>query len=825
MLLELVGYKRFALNNIHYFKMEMSEIVQLILAKNGAGKSSLMWEISPCPADANDYLKDGSKTIVIKKNSVIYTLKSSFGKKTHHSFLIGDFEMNDGGTVSVQRKLVEEYFSYSEAVHEIVTGRERFSLMSVQERRKWLIRFSPIDFDYALDVFGKLKKQYSNINGALNTAKKRLVLEVAKSLTAEEEEKLRAETTSLQDDLDFLQRYRAPLNKSPQDIESTRRRTYQEIESVSDTIIRMQNIDRPDGQRYTIKEVDELIEKVRRQVTVEETLIKESYAEHTKLSETIAILKKTGEDGVEQLRAKSEALEEDRIKWLKMRKLQLDVDNPTAALAALESVSDTLSDVFSAIPSNENRQFNQATLQELKTQADALGEARAHLSNKLAALQANRSKMDAHRNSTDTTCPKCRYTWVVGYSEKEYDENTRLIEENTTALTELAEKTAKNKSSLDDFEEYRKLYGEFNRCVRNWPVLRSFWDHLLTTEAVFNYPRTVSTMATQFRQDLIYAIEAADCQAKFLEMTNLMTQASQVGDANLTDVAGRLEACSERIDNLTGELMKHKNKLNEYTQYRRQIVQMLELGSRLQDLIASSRQATSEQVEALRRQAINSCINAIQVALGKKADALQTITAQKVIINDLNVHIEKYTLQEATLKIMLKELSPTEGLIAESLNGSIKNFVTQMNVLIKKIWTYPMKVLECAMSAEDGDELDYKFRVMVKDMGSVVPDIKYTSSGQREVIDMVFKVVAMKHLGLAEAPLFLDEFGAAFDAEHRASATQTIKSLMDTTTFSQLYMISHYETSYGSFSNAQICVLDPRGISVPSVHNQHVTIE
>jgi ABC-type hemin transport system ATPase subunit len=113
---------------------------------------------------------------------------------------------------------------------------------------------------------------------------------------------------------------------------------------------------------------------------------------------------------------------------------------------------------------------------------------------------------------------------------------------------------------------------------------------------------------------------------------------------------------------------------------------------------------------------------------------------------------------------------------------------------------------------------------MVQSRANIVDDVKNGSSGMQEVVDLAFKVVAMKYLGLGEAPLLLDEFGASFDLEHRTAASNCIKNLMDTQSFSQLYMISHYESGYGSFTNAQTCVLDAKNITVPAKYNEHVTI-
>jgi hypothetical protein len=145
-----------------------------------------------------------------------------------------------------------------------------------------------------------------------------------------------------------------------------------------------------------------------------------------------------------------------------------------------------------------------------------------------------------------------------------------------------------------------------------------------------------------------------------------------------------------------------------------------------------------------------------------------------------------------------------------------------MNVIIKKIWTYPLVIQDCGISAS---ELNYKFPLVVQTKSNVVPDVKDGSTAMQEIIDLVFKIVAMKCLNLSDIPLVSDELGSGFDFAHRAEIGNLFKNLMDTNSFSQLFLISHYESVYGAFTNADICVLDSNNIVLPNKYNEHVIIE
>ena len=63
--LKLQNYNRIKLKHIQNFEYYPSEKIQIILGTNGSGKSSVLHELSPLPAESKNYGPDGNKTIVI----------------------------------------------------------------------------------------------------------------------------------------------------------------------------------------------------------------------------------------------------------------------------------------------------------------------------------------------------------------------------------------------------------------------------------------------------------------------------------------------------------------------------------------------------------------------------------------------------------------------------------------------------------------------------------------------------------------------------------------------------------------------------------------
>lgn len=179
-------------------------------------------------------------------------------------------------------------------------------------------------------------------------------------------------------------------------------------------------------------------------------------------------------------------------------------------------------------------------------------------------------------------------------------------------------------------------------------------------------------------------------------------------------------------------------------------------------------------------------------------------------------------LESSALQLVVQTFSPKEGLIAEQLAGDIGCLVAQLNSIIASVWTYDMKVLSCGIEQA---ELDYRFPVEFSlAAGWSSKDVSKTSKGQKQMFDIAFHLTVMMYLGLENYPLFLDEPGEGFDEQHRINLMSFVKQLMDMNQFSQLFMVSHYASSHGSFTNAEVLVLDETNIAVPGTYNQHVVL-
>lgn len=841
--IELTGFKRMQLNQVVSFKMIMEESIQLILGTNGSGKSSLIAELTPLPGDPAHYFKEGSKTIRITHHGSSYVLISIFAGGQKHEFWKDGENLNEGRTVTVQKELVRQEFGITPEVHDLLTGRLRFCDMAPIRRREWFTKLADTNYDYALGVFQKLKDRLRDTSGAAKLAKRRLVAEQAKVISAAEEEKLTRETHEISRELELLQSQRAPVERASQDYRSEIEHGLHELARLSQRLLRM-NFAAPtlyttqvdeDGVTHTtarrfasLEAVTAAIDEYRQTMAVTQELINKAVAEHKKIEDTVAVLQRTGAEGVASLRQRQASLLVQGSALLETRRLKLNMQpyNSHLALQVLDSLSEQLQAIFAELPSNEDKRFSQQRQQEVQQQLLQLKDARGARTVQLLQLGGKRQHMQAHKNADQVQCPACMHRWHLGYSD---DEAQRLDEQMAThevEIKKLDEQVADLEVTAAQIQEYGELYRSYVRLTQSAPLLRPLWDYVTEQGYVWRSPKMVPQLLEHHRFDLQQEIAAAEIDQQLADIDQLIRDAEKVGNASLAEQSSKLEEVSFHIEELTARLNRAQEHLSECNAYCQRISEGQELAAKIAQLQTDLSSANAQMVEMLRRETLNGVIRTLQHLLVRKEETLAAVTLQKGIIADLQTNIAQLELQEEAARLCVQALSPTEGLIAEGLLGFIRSFVAEMNSLIRKIWSYPLVIKDCGQTDSDGAELDYKFPMMVQSKDNVVRDVNEGSTGMQEIVNLAFKVTAMKYLGLAEAPLYLDEFGASFDKAHRFQATAVIKSLMDQRPFTQLFLVSHYEASYGALTNAQICVLCPTNITVPLEHkyNQHVVI-
>ena len=121
-------------------------------------------------------------------------------------------------------------------------------------------------------------------------------------------------------------------------------------------------------------DIDYAISQNKASISFKEQLIQERESRFSEISKKIAILEKTGEEGVRSIREKIK-VNEIKLKDLKT-KLRIGLESfytPTVS-DTFNAISDTLFEIFSILPSNADRRLSSQKLRELTEELTQLNQ-------------------------------------------------------------------------------------------------------------------------------------------------------------------------------------------------------------------------------------------------------------------------------------------------------------------------------------------------------------------------------------------------------------------------------------------------------------------
>lgn len=819
-----MNFKRLLLNNIQEFTITPTEALQLVLGSNGSGKSSLLQELTPLPANHQDFTKEGCKEITIEHNRSTYVLTNVFGNTQKHYFLKDGEELNTGNTLTVQRDLVKQEFSITPDIHELIITQKGFHDLSPIERRYWFTKLSDVSYEYAIGIYLKLKEKSRDVSGALKLAKKRLITETSKIISNEEQNVLQNEINDLYEFINYLMELRKPIEKQLSTLKNNSQTIENELNKLStlyfkkkSSLINLSNFN-------NLEEIKAKIILLQSNVEVEKRLINNYILDHTKFSEVIKNLKLTENTNLESLNLGYKLLVNEYTTLLNKQKLKLNIEDFDTASRAFDTVYDILSSVFVSLPENSDHRYSRqnliltdGTVSQIKNEINRL----TSDNNKLLNQKENQ---EHQRDHDKTQCPQCSYSWSRGYDSLIYKNICDTLKNNEEELSKLKEQLKEKEYYLSEIKNYSDVFKDFNNCVSNWPILKPLWDYILDNKYIFTNPKLVLKTLEEFKYDLTLGLESNKIKNRINETIELINLTEKNNHEDISNIDEKIFNLETLINQSTEDTNNFNNEINKLQSLRKDVELLFDIDLKIKALIDSHDLNTKDTHETYRRTSFNELIKSVQISLSHKEQNLSEIKVQKAIVNDLSNQIDVMEIDNEAYKLLVKELSPTDGLIAQGLLGFIKVFVKQMNILIKKIWAYPLEVIPCGITDNVSVELDYKFPLMVQDADNIISDVSKGSSAMREVVDLAFKVVSMKYLGLGEYPLILDEPCSAMDNEHKITSMSAITSLLETQNFTQLFLVSHDHAQYGSLTNAEVCILCTNNIVPPAntVFNKHV---
>ena len=822
----LDGYKRLKLGQIGHIEINFNARDQIIIGTNGSGKTSIFHELSALPADKAQFEKTGKKEIHIRKDGKSIVATSLFNPKPFHSFMVDGVEMNESGLVTIQTELAEKYTGVTQEIQDLLIGKILFTSMKGDVRRQWFTRLSDANIEYLIGVYVRFKDELSVISGGLKLAKRKLVAETSKAIKDDELNVIRKDVEGLYHLIEYLAERRIPLDTNLDDLKSDRKRLLEYIDNLTESVAKaFRYIGKSDFNPETIQEELNAVSSDIRVCKIRES---EFFEKHKEQSEVFEILERTKLESVAKLSSDIEFGRKTISKLKENKTFSKNVHyNPEEAIKTINSIFADIQEITTNIEANPGKGvFNRTTLEILMNKI-------SNSENAIRELYLNRDRLQVlydhrkdHVDEGTLTCPKCAHSWTRGLTAENIANIEKAMKE---VLIKIEESEAAHKLLLEERERF-KVYSDymksFRSIVSHTGIISDFWNKITEDDLFDQSPRAIGTLLVSYKDDLSIDIEIRKNDEEVIEKLKLLELTTENKDKDYEAVKRDLEELNNKIHENNVNLTLAYNKHEEMTKFNNAVMLLESRKKAIEEAINDLNTNTANVFENQRREAFNAILRDLQSILASKERILHESVNQINMIKDLENEIGELTEKEKALKVGLKVLSPTEGLIAKGLYGFMQVFIRNMNAVIAKIWSYPFIIKPCNTGDEGSIDLTYKFPMVVNGVEGDHKDVSEGSSAMLEVVDIAFRICALKALKMGDSPLFLDEFGKTMDSVHRRATTNLINNLMEEDSFTQMFLISHDISQYGALSNCEICVLDSQNVIVPSNTsvNKHVVM-
>lgn len=823
--LELKGYKRLALAHIKHLVYEPHAAQQVIVGTNGSGKSSLLYELSAMPANHRMYDAGGMKKITIEHKGSIYELTSDFSKGNSHSFIKDGVELNAGtGTYSVQLELVYRHFKLNSKVHELILGKKRFSYMSIAERRQWFTELADADYSYAIGVYTSLKERLRDISGAIKIAKKKLSIETTKSYSSEDIARLESKVKDIYECVQALQEERiseTPLAGSMARYEQTESQLVSKVEAVAGMLTNLKQV-------KSIATIEHDLQEAIAQLRAHETISDRQAHQYSEICKDYGRAKSVQDKNTHELKAQLKSMVAT-INKNKEAITNRDIYDDLCSIAHLRQLQAKIREAIQRIIDHSSQEtiaeyrhryasseYRDSILKECDTISASINVA----TNRLQWLTDEIAHLEHLSKGASITCPKCKYSWIKDYNP---EVNNRLLKEKK----DIQEKLDILNNKYREYLSMKKEIIIYNQAIDNiisnldiYPLMINI-DDLINGLSNIDYIRYLNSVL----DDINIIMQNRELMDNADKISDIIHKADTLKDVNIESIYKEKQKLQAQMSDTAESIRVYTLRVKTLRQASGSLAALMNAKEDLQALMRDMSKSFEDSLEYSRRVAYNEYLRLLQSSLARAEDSLHTAKTHYQSTTAIEKDIVELEKKESVYKELCIALSPAEGIIAEGLFGYMRLYISQMNQLIAKIWSYPLVVNPCQLDSSGSVDLDYRFPVVVDNQDYIRKDVSEGSSAMQEVIDLAFKIVAMKALGLGDYPLYLDEFGSTMDPAHKAATISLINNIMTEGHYSQLFMVSHDSIQYGALSNTETVVLSKANMMLSnSCYNTNVKI-
>lgn len=821
----LKNYSPLYKKGVKYIELDTKEIFNIILGRNGFGKTSLLQELSPLPPDNGSYEQGGYKEVRIVNENGTYILKSSTGKSSQHEFIHNGKNLNEGNTLLVQKELVKIHFKLTNNIKNILSGldvRDLFTTLSTARRKDFLMSINPNDTSYALKIFEKLKSNLSTIKGGLKTQRQRLVSEEsrAKQLASLSPEELQKEISLMDNQI----KNALLIHGMFSNVEFEQ---YGDLKNqIGDIISRLMSNDvrikfpksiYQEQLDFRYKELDRS-EKMNLKLT---TVLAEVTTQLQGLDSSTQSL-----DGY---KSRLEMIETS------LELFTQEIDNVQSYFVTHELFSDNRlyeNDVVYRYCNELIDQLQQVSrARDLDITSQAFAKAQqdlVHATNEKSNIDREISSINHsidHFNKAESVeCPDCNSKFKLGFEKF----NVKELEVKRNDLVRVKENLVERIQKLSDYIEanedwYSSMQGfhRFLRRLESSEVIYQIVDYYQVgkkdlTSLIELLRRTIRYNELVKQIDLLEKEQVqVKAQINFLESSdiNALFQRAE-------DVERELAITQRSIGRLKVEIKEHL-----------ELIDIINGDEQLRDQLHILVEELKEKVENNGKYKVKQKVEQLISDLTPRKDQLisNLIRAESLnsVIQSIADNIKELEKREKHTLLLMDGLSPVKGLIGYLMNDFLVAVIANMNAVIQPIWSNRLQILNCSTSKSDDDvDLSYIFPAVTGDNNTPIKDVGDCSGGEREMVNLAFRWVILQYLGKnCGMPLIMDEVGVALDELHRGRFCSWVAEQYRLDKINQSFLVSHYVNQFGMFTNANVIALNIEGLNIPVKVNSKAIIK
>ena len=784
--LKLKHYKRFPLSDEEEREFTFDAKLTMLTGPNGCGKTATFNELTPLPSDKADFYPGGYKEIHITHNKVNYKLISDFSSGSTFSFFVEDDNLNISGNVSTQRELVRQHFGITPMIHSLLTGVESLTNMTLPVRKKLFSEITHLNIDEVLSKYTDLKDQLKVNQSLLKSRTALLNSETVKLIDKGRLEDLLKQSEGHHKEIEQLLRFREGLQRyREENVDEDSDKYMHVVRSQLDIYMRLFDSHNLALTSFSQSRLDQDTAKLIETKAYLSQLL-DLYQKNEKAIKEFEGL--SGHD-IDAVRTRITELEQS-IERYRQDMVYLDVDTDDTELInqAVLSLSVGLEDLLSEMPGNDPRVYSKTTYNQMLEKRQSLYDLQQTHVRKELQLVSNLKHLEEH--SIDVNCPKCDHQWNYTRGQGSKEDLLREIQVVQVLKTQTEKELQELIKTIEDNENYFRQYIQYSGYVnRTRDALGRFWKVIADEDLIFKSPLEVRSKLHQLSVERVHFNEVKQRQYELTELKTKLELLVIAAETNLDNLIYEQEALGDDLTDFMCDRNDLEDSIRSLKDTQRLIARMTEARSILKASTVNVQMNSANLLLGRLTSLIDSELSVIKVKL---------IEIDGLIYDNKNVqaNVDRYTEETndiltniKVLELILEELSPKNGLIAQSISSFLNMIILNVNSIISSVWDYKMELKVINV----GDEsLNYKFKVMVEDK-LTISDASVCSKGMKEIIDLGFKLLLYKLLNLDHYPLFLDELGSHLDSSHVVKIVNLINNLTYSDKYSQVFLISHKE--------------------------------